>query len=218
MIKAVVFDMDGVLFDSEQLCKECFCQVAKQDHMPDMDKLFGRFIGLNVTDTRAVFEEYYSGQYDFDEFLEKATRLFRKKVEEEGIPVKYGVKQFLDFLKTQPLRIGLASSTRKERVLEMLKIAGLSEYFEVVIGGDMVTHSKPDPEIYRIACEALEVEPENAYAIEDSYNGIRSAKAAGMKPIMVPDLLPPNDEMKKLSFCICDDLLKVLEEKSLWQV
>lgn len=186
--------------------------------MPDMDKLFGRFIGLNVTDTRAVFEEYYSGQYDFDEFLEKATRLFRKKVEEEGIPVKYGVKQFLDFLKTQPLRIGLASSTRKERVLEMLKIAGLSEYFEVVIGGDMVTHSKPDPEIYRIACEALEVEPENAYAIEDSYNGIRSAKAAGMKPIMVPDLLPPNDEMKKLSFCICDDLLKVLEEKSLWQV
>ena len=218
MIKAVVFDMDGVLFDTERLCKECYCQIAKELHLPDMEKVFDTFIGRNVTDTKRMFEEHYIELVSFDQFDALASALAKRRKKEEGIPVKKGVRELLEFLKNKGLHIGLASSTRREKIMEMLEETGISEYFETVIAGDMVKHSKPDPEIYLLACEGLKVKPEEAYAIEDSFNGIRSANRAGMKPIMVPDLLSPDSEMRELSFCICDDLLEVLEEKSLWQV
>jgi len=92
-----------------------------------------------------------------------------------------------------------------------LRDAGLIDYFEELVGGDAVKISKPDPEIYLIACDIMKVNPADAFAIEDSYNGIRSAYAAGMRPIMVPDMIPADDEMKKLSEVVCADLPKVIE-------
>ena len=87
----------------------------------------------------------------------------------------------------------MASSTRYSSVVNHLEEAGIKDYFSVIVTGDMVEHSKPKPDIYLLACEKLGVEPAKAYAVEDSYNGIRSAHAAGMKPVMVPDLLEPDE-------------------------
>lgn len=93
--------------------------------------------------------------------------------------------------------VGLASSTAHDIVVQELTDAGLVDYFQAITGGDQISHSKPDPEIYLKACEKLGIDPKEAYAVEDSYNGIRSAFSAGMKPLMVPDLLPPTGEMEE---------------------
>ena len=126
-----------------------------------------------------------------------------------GIPVKPGVREILEWLKSAGYAVGLASSTKRESVLRHLKHTGLEDYFSVVVGGDMVEHSKPLPDIYLLACERLGVEPGETYAIEDSPNGIRSAHAAGMCPIMVPDIIAPDEEMGRLSYIILKNLVEV---------
>ena len=92
-----------------------------------------------------------------------------------------------------------------------LRDAGLLPYFDELVCGDMVSKSKPEPDIFLKACEVIGVDPKNAFAIEDSYNGIRSANRAGLMPIMVPDLLPPDDEMRSLAVAVIDNLDKVIE-------
>ena len=107
--------------------------------------------------------------------------------------------------------MGLASSTRLAVVTEELQQAGLYDYFQAVTGGDQLKRSKPEPDIYLTACEKLGVKPSDAYAVEDSYNGIRSSYSAGMMPIMVPDLLPPTEEMYEKSVVVLEDLVRVRE-------
>ena len=118
--------------------------------------------------------------------------------------------EILEWLKGSGYKVGLASSTRSESVLNHLKQAEMEDYFSVVVTGDMIEHSKPRPDIYLLACSRLGVEPEQAYAIEDSPNGVRSAHAAGMWTIMVPDMIAPNEEMRRLSRVILKDMTEVM--------
>ena len=112
--------------------------------------------------------------------------------------MKEGVRELLSYLKEAGYKIGLASSSRRESIESHLSRAGISSYFESITSGDMVEHSKPEPDIYRIACASLSVEPENAIAIEDSPNGLKSAYRAGMYPVMVPDMIAPTKETDEL--------------------
>lgn len=123
--------------------------------------------------------------------------------------MKPGVSELLEMLRQAEVPVGLASSTRLAVVEKELKDAGIYDYFQVVVGGDQLKKSKPEPDIYLMACERIGANPKDAYAIEDSYNGIRSAYRAGMKPIMVPDLILPDDEMKEKSVFIAQDLIEV---------
>ncbi|MBQ6441255.1 MAG: HAD family hydrolase, partial [Lachnospiraceae bacterium] len=130
---------------------------------------------------------------------------------EKLIPMKAGVIELLEYLQEQGIRIGLASSTRKDIVERELADAGILHYFESVTGGDVVKISKPNPEIYLIACDKMQESPEECFAIEDSFNGIRAAKAAGMRPIMVPDLIQPTDEIRQMAETVCSDLFGVID-------
>ncbi len=210
-MKAVIFDMDGVLFDTERLCMDSWCALAKEQGIADMGIVFPKCIGRNAADTEVIVSEYYGESFDYDSFRKQASDWFWQYIKDNGLPVKTGVKEMLAYLKQAGYAIGLASSTRYSSVVNHLKEACIMDYFSVIVTGDMVKHSKPQPDIYLLACERLGVEPEEAYAIEDSYNGIRSAYAAGMKPVMVPDLLEPDEEMKRLSFLICKNLSEALE-------
>ena len=113
------------------------------------------------------------------------------------------------YLKEQGIAVALASSTRSEVVLAELRDGGILPFFDKVICGDMVKRSKPAPDIFLKACEELQVKPERAYAIEDSYNGIRAAHSSGLRPIMVPDLAEPTEEMRELAEMILPDLVEV---------
>lgn len=203
--------MDGVLFDTEAVCKKSWCLVADELSIPDMEKVFTRIIGTNAHDTEEIFTDFYGGRVDYKSFRARADVLFRQLLEENGVPLKPGVRELLEYLKGCGARLALASSTGRETVEAHLESTGLRGYFSVLVTGDMIVHSKPEPEIYLLACDKLHTSPGEAYAIEDSYNGIRAAFRAGLRPIMVPDMLPPTQEMEEKSCRIFTDLFEVME-------
>lgn len=209
--KAVIFDMDGVIFDSERMVLDCWEKLAEKYQLERMQEAYMPCIGTNDVRMKEIMEAFYGKDFPFAAFREEASRLFHEMVAEEGLPVKKGVRELLEYLREQDIPVGLASSTRLALVTEELQQAGLYDHFGAVTGGDQLKRSKPEPDIYLMACEKLGVSPEETYAVEDSYNGIRSAYSAGMMPVMVPDLLPPTEEMYEKSVAVLEDLVQVRE-------
>lgn len=209
MKKQIIFDMDGVIFDTENLILSCWRVVAEKYRIPNIEEAFHQVIGVSAAGTKKIIQEVYGEEFDYEAFRQESRELFDEKIARNGMPLKPGVRELLSFLKINGYRVGLASSTRYETVLEELTQTGLVGFFEVIIGGDMVKRSKPEPDIYLHACEAMKLMPEETFAIEDSWNGVRSAAAAGLRVLHVPDLLEPGEEMEKLSFDIFEDLIDV---------
>ncbi len=209
-MKAIVFDMDGVLFDTEIVCMKAWMAIAEKNGMPGMEEVFPKCIGLNSNDSRQIVLEAYGEDFDYPGFRQQSSEWFQEYMEKNGLPIKPGAREILEWLWENKYIVGLASSTRSSSVFGHLERSRFRDYFSTVVTGDMVEHSKPRPDIYLLACGQLGVSPAEAYAIEDSPNGIRSAHAAGMRPIMVPDMIAPDDEMKGLSFRIMKDLREVL--------
>ena len=150
-------------------------------------------------------KKYYGQDFDSEAFLERTSELFHEIEEKDGIPLLPYAKEILEYLKPR-YRLALASSTRGPTVERQLKAAGVIDFFETRTTGEMVEHSKPNPEIYLMACKSIGMNPEDCAAIEDSLNGIRSAHAAGLHPIMVIDKVKPTEEIKKMCCNIFDSL------------
>lgn len=208
---SVIFDMDGTIFDTERLVLDCWERVGEKHGIPDIREVFMRCIGTNKVRTQEIVYEHYGEDFPFEKFSEESSVLFHEITEKAGIPVKKGAEELLEYLSKNGVMLGLASSTRLAAVTQELQAAGLYDYFQVVVGGDLLKNSKPAPDIYLMTCERMGVLPENTYAIEDSYNGIRAAHSAGMRPIMVPDMTPATEEMRGLSVAVFADLLQVKE-------
>lgn len=206
---AVIFDMDGVIFDSERATLQCWSELARDYGMVDFENTFFSCIGSTKTRTKDIMLEKYGKDFDYDTFAKEASDIYHLRYDGGRIPVKKGVYELLSFLKERGIRTAVASSTRRQTVESQLKDAGLLHFFDAVICGDMVMRSKPAPDIFIIACEAIGADPVRTYAVEDSYNGIRSACNGGLIPIMVPDMLPANEEMEELAEVILEDLLEV---------
>ena len=200
----VIFDMDGVLFDSESVYIEGYVKYASQ--YPDIRETSLSCVGANGIRTREIFLEKYGEDFPFDEYYRKV----KAYVQSHTIPLKPYVDDILDHLQRMGVPVALASSTREETVRRMLDGAGLTAYFTAIICGDMVSHSKPHPEIFLYAAERMGVQPASCYVIEDSYNGIRAAANAGMRPIMVPDILQPDEEIRGLAEVVLPDLREVI--------
>lgn len=211
MEKNIVFDMDGVLIDTEALSMKFWKKIAVEHNIKDIENTLIQCIGITAPETEAVFARTYGADFPYQEYRAVVSSLFRECVLNNELPVKKGVYELFDFLKQNHYHIGLASSTRKAVVEMQMAQIGLLDYFDVVVCGDMVQNSKPHPEIYEKACQQLKAEPSLCFAVEDSFNGIRSAYCAGMKPIMVPDLLQPDEEIAALLYKKCDSLLAVQE-------
>ena len=208
---AVVFDMDGIIFDSERAVLESWYVVADRHDLGDITEAFLACTGVNDRETKEIMLSRFGADFPYDEYAREASVIFHEKYDGGKLPMKIGVKEILTFLKDSGKKIALASSTRRPVVETELRDAGVLEFFDELVTGDVVKRSKPDPEIYLLACEKIGVAPERCYAIEDSYNGVRSASGGGLKAIMVPDLLPANDEMKELTESVQESLLDVIE-------
>jgi len=208
---AVLFDMDGVIFDSEKLVTACWIEVADKYGIPDIEEACRDCIGINAVVTREKMLQRYGAEFPYDEYKAEMSALFHSRYDNGRLPLKPGVVELLSFLKEQGILTAVASSTRKEVVTREIQDAGLLAYFDVLICGDMVSRSKPAPDIFLEAAEELHAEPERCYVIEDSYNGIRAAHTAKMRPLMVPDMLPPMEEMEEKCEVILPSLFDVKE-------
>ena len=206
---AVIFDMDGTIFDSERIVLRCWEIIGKKYGVPDIGEVFMQCIGTNKVRTREIVDEHYGKEFPYEKFSAESSVLFRDMTGKEGLPVKPGEKEILQYLREQKVPLGLASSTRLAVVTQELKDAGLYDFFGTVVGGDLLKNSKPAPDIYLMTCERMRVLPENTYAVEDSHNGIRSAHSAGLHPVMVPDMMAVTQEMQDLSEAVFEDLFQV---------
>ena len=214
--KAVIFDMDGVIFDSERCVIECWKAVAEKHDIKGIEPVLMKCLGITYEEGKRIFLEHYGENFPYDAWKKERSDLYHKKYDGGRLPLKHGIKELLVYLNEHGYRIGVASSTREAIVSKQLMDAGLIKYFDNLTCGDMLEKSKPEPDIYLMACERLGVKPEEAIAIEDSYNGIRSAYRAGMFSIMVPDLAEPNEEMEAIAGKILGNLNEVkrwLEER-----
>lgn len=207
-MKAVIFDMDGVIFDSERAVHALWREMAEKYGFCDVDTPYFKSIGTNKDATRKIFLDFYGEDFPYDEYKKEQSQNYHSRYDGGRLPLKTGVFELLEYLKSIGCFTAVASSTRSEVVKNQIEAAGLAKYFDRIIGGDMVAKSKPEPDIFLKAAEGRAFE--KIYVIEDSYNGIRAAKAAGMYPIMVPDMIPPDDEMREKARVILPDLTSVL--------
>ena len=211
-LEAVIFDMDGVLFDTERMSCECCFEAAKQLGLTLA--VYGG-CGRNEASLRRHIMEteepwYPNGTFPYEKYRERFMALFQESLERE-LPIKKGVRELLEYLKEKQIKTAIASSTKGPLVRKHLERTGLSGYFQEIVSGDMVEKSKPEPDIYLKACEVVGVLPENAMGIEDSFNGIRAVAAAGMTAVMVPDMVQPDEEIRQIyDYCV-QDLLEVKE-------
>ncbi len=192
---AVIFDMDGTLIDSERIYLEMWKEVVDVNRYPGFMDLALRMVGIPAQDGKEIFCAKYGNDFPYEQIWNDLDNLFCERYKTEPVPLKSGAKELLEHLRRKGIKLAVASSTPSPLVQNNLRNAGILEYFDEIISGEMVKRGKPHPDIFLLAAEKLGDDPADCTVIEDSPDGIRAAYAAGMKPIMIPDLIPPTEEI-----------------------
>ena len=218
MIQAVLFDMDGTIFDTEVIYRRCWFRAAKDVGFDeDMDLFFERVGGLNLTDMAALFHRAYGDSVSFEVLWARWLECIDEEMACGVLPFKIGAPEIFFALKKRGINIALVTSSGYKTVARYLQMSGLEGVFDVVVTGDRVTHGKPHPEIFLTAAERLGVLPAHCVVVEDSPNGIRAGHAANMYTVMVPDLHPVTEELRSLLWNCCEtlsDLISLIDEEN----
>lgn len=209
-IKAAIFDMDGLLLDSELLAFKAFDAGCKQFGLGDQTDLFMRFVGTNIDKGNAEMKSALINKVDVDAFIQTWRGIYADWIAKEAVPLKAGVKEVLSHLNAINIPIAVATSTRTEPAVKKLKMAGIFDHFDVVIGGDQVAHSKPAPDIFLKAAADLGFVPKDCIAFEDSPNGVKSSVEAGMTVVQIPDMIQPDKALLELGHIVLDEISDVL--------
>lgn len=206
MIKAVIFDMDGTLIDTEKYYKVAWRYALEHFGYHPTDAQILNFRSLGRPFSSAYLKSEFGGELEYQKLREVRQKKFNELVEQEGIQLKPGAKEILEFLRERGIVTAVATSTNIQRADAYLKQIGLYDLLDWVISASMVEKGKPAPEIYLHTCKELGLDPANCMAVEDSPNGIHSAYDAGCKVVMVPDQAPADEEMRKILYGYEDSL------------
>ncbi len=210
--RAAIFDMDGLLLDTERVCMSIFKQACQAQSVPFLEDVYLSIIGRNSAGIEQTIREGYGPSLDYPALHNEWRVRYNAVVKHQAIPVKTGVVELLKWLKDQDVPAAVATSTNKDVAEIKLRLAGLDQYFDHITTGCEVSQGKPHPEIYLLAASRLGVDPKLCLAFEDSNNGVRSAIAAKMQTYQIPDLVEPCAEVKALEPIIRSSLLDVLSE------
>lgn len=199
MFQAVIFDMDGVIFDTEKIYRMCEMEEGRKYNFPanKIEILCEKIAGGTKEGNKKHFEALFGTEIDYYTYREGVIKGVDRYGEEHGFDLKPGVTELLSFLKERGIKIALATSTKRERAEKHLKRHNIYPYFDEIVYGDMIQNGKPAPDIYLAACEKLGVKPEEAIGVEDSINGVISSGTAGLHTVMVVDLIKPNDVVRQ---------------------
>lgn len=210
-LKAVIFDMDGLMLDTEALAIPSMQVAGKAIEINLTDEILIEMNGLNESDSNVFLEKKLGRSIDQKKFSEAFYEDYNKAIAEKGLFIKEGLIELIDCLKESNIKLAVATSTRNDLALKKLKLAGIIDQFEVVIGGDQVAQGKPAPDPYLKAASDLGVDVSNCLALEDSDNGAMSAFSAGIRVIVVPDLKQPSLVTKEIALAVCASLFEVKE-------
>ena len=197
-----IFDMDGLIFDTELIFMNQLAVVMAEKGYSLSRKVYEDSLGMAGEPLKQLMLSEYGSEYPFEEMGEKSRKMVDVIADTVGLPVKPQIRSLLKWLKEQGIVCAVASSSQSDVVRHYLEKAELLSFFREIIGGEMVERSKPEPDIFLLACEKCRVLPENAVVLEDSENGIRAAFAAGIPSICVPDLKSPCEEVQKMTSAI----------------
>lgn len=207
---AVIFDMDGLMFDTERLNLEAWQAVGRDHGLAITHDLAMQAVGKGAENTRRVFEAQVGPLPHFYELREQRIEHARRFIESNGMPFKKGLHELLAFLKDHHFLTALATATPRALAGYYLEKADLIDYFDHIVFGDMVENPKPAPDIYLQACARLGVAPKDCLTLEDSPVGIRAAFLAGTNPVMIPDLIRPDEALNAMLSAQVDSLIEVI--------
>ena len=217
MVKAVVFDMDGLMLDTERVAADAWRWAGNVEGLDGMDAFITATYGRTARDCERIFQTMFPhAEYAqcWDIMHERRLSVMR----EEGIPVKPGLRELMAYLHERRCPMVLGTSTSEAIARPMLETVGVYHYFSAAAFGDMVKNGKPAPDIYLLAADMAGAAPEYCAVLEDSYNGIRAAHAAGAQAIMVPDIQQPDEEIRALYKAVCASLFDVCELLKSWGI
>jgi len=208
--QAAIFDMDGLLLDTERVCMHAFEKACEKLSLPFVQHEYVKIIGCNAKGIKTAIMEYYAQYIDYKTLRQTWMEGYWPIVENQATPIKPGVIELLDWLKENNIPMAVATSTQQTLAKTKLKLAGLESYFEHISSGCEVTHGKPHPEIFLLAAQRLAIPPQQCLAFEDSNNGVRAAVAAQMQVFQIPDLVTPDQSIITLGHHIKPSLTDVL--------
>ena len=198
MVKAVIFDMDGVLIDTEKWLTKYWCQAAGEAGFPMEMKHALAIRSLAGKYAEQYLQGIFGDDFSYWEIRERRKELMREHLKKHGVEKKQGADELLDYLREHKIKTAVATATDLPRTRSYLTEIGIYDKFDEIICASMVENGKPKPDIYLYACKRLGLTAGECIAVEDSPNGVRSASSAGLRTIMVPDLTEPDEEIKKL--------------------
>ena len=211
MIDGFIFDMDGILFDTERMFNECFAQALSKYGVTDTEPFVTVCLGRSTAESKRLCLEMLPENFPYDEMHIYLKEMFDTRLAEGGMPVKSGVYLMLEYLKANRYPIGLASSSSRKSVMHHLEAANMTEYFQVIASGDLVEKGKPEPDIYFYALDKMNLRGKNVIAFEDSPNGLKAATTAGIKAVMIPDQVPYSEEFKPFVYERFNSMTSALE-------
>lgn len=212
ILRAVVFDMDGLMLDSERIAQKAWQQASSEAGHDLPDEVFSRVVGRTMSDIRLEIAAIFGRNFPLDVIYQRKQALVEEYLNNEGLPQKPGLIELLERVVRCGLKVAVASSSTCEVIERSLRIAGISAgYFDAMVGGDEVINGKPAPDIFLLAADVLGVAAENCLVLEDSNAGVQAAHAAGMLVLMIPDIVPPSASSRVFAHRVFPSLNEVVD-------
>ena len=209
MIKAIIFDMDGLMIDSERVTFECYQERLKDMNLTMDEEFYKTLLGEPIKGIYQRFYDVYGNDFPIENVIQDVHQLMAERFETEGVPVKKGLVELLHYLKDNNYKTIVATSSNRDRVDKILAQAKITEFFDDSICGDEVTKGKPNPEVFLKSCQKLGVNVDEAIVLEDSEAGIQASYDANIKVICIPDMKYPEKQYEEKTFKILKDLTEV---------